>query len=74
MDAAIIEAHAMQLTETDRAILADRLIHSIIPVREPILSAWNKEIDSRMAAYRSGKIEAIDGRVAMDELLKRFVK
>jgi len=74
MDVAVIEANAMQLKESDRAILADRLIQSITPVGGTLQKAWNAEIGSRMEAYRAGRIQAVDGRAAMDALLERFAK
>lgn len=74
MDVALLEENAMQLRESDRAILADRLIQSITPVNRSLKNVWASEISSRMEAYRDGKIEAVDGRAAMDALLKRFAK
>ncbi len=74
MDVAVIEANAMQLKESDRAILADRLIQSITPVSESLHKAWDTEINSRMEAFREGEIKAVDGPIAMDALLERFAK
>lgn len=74
LDVAVIEANAMELRESDRALLADRLIQSITPVSRPILNAWDREISSRMEAYRDGDIQAVEGRSAMNALLERFSK
>lgn len=72
MDIALVEANAMQLRESDRALLADRLIRSITPVSPVIRQAWDDEISSRLSAYRAGEIQAVDGNSAMDALLIRF--
>jgi putative addiction module component (TIGR02574 family) len=74
MDIAVVEANAMQLRESDRALLADRLLDSITPLSLGIRQAWDDEISSRLSAYRAGEIQAVEGNAAMDVLLKRFSK
>ena len=72
MDAAIIEKEAMQLTEAERALLADRLLSSLSRTSQEIREVWIRESDERLAAFRRGDIEAIDGPSAIAELKKRF--
>lgn len=74
MDAAIIENNAMKLDEFQRALLADRLLKSIIPVPDQLRDAWVQEADARVKAYKSGEIEAVDGSQAMHELKMRYAK
>lgn len=74
MDIAVVEANAMQLRESERALLADRLLKSITPVSPGIRQAWHDETSSRLSAYHAGEIQAVDGKTAMDALLKRFSK
>ena len=74
MDAAIIEQEAMQLPENERAKLADRLLCSLSKIPEPVIEAWVTETDSRLNAYTSGKIEALDGPGALEDLKKKFCK
>lgn len=72
MDAAIIEKEALQLPETQRALLTDRLLESLYHVPSELQSDWIRELDSRMEAFRDGKIAAVDGPSAMAELRSRF--
>ena len=74
MDAAILEKEALQLPDGERAILAERLLESLSQVTAETRSAWISEADSRMEAFRTGKIQAIDGPQAMEELRSRFRK
>ena len=72
MDAAIIETEALRLPESQRALLADRLLESISRVSPEMKEAWIHEADDRMRAFRDGKLTAVDGPRAMDELRRRF--
>lgn len=74
MDTAVIEKQAMQLPEVDRALLADHLLESLSRGPATLKAAWVKEAESRMAAYKSGLIEAVDGPKAMAELRSRFAR
>ena len=74
MDAAIIEKEAMNLPDSERAVLADRLISSLRPVPEDLKEAWVSEADSRMEGFRDGEISAIDGPEAMADLKARFTR
>lgn len=74
MDVAIIEKEALQLPDSQRALLADRLIESLTPMTSKLRQTWLHEVDSRMDAFQSGSIEAVDGPQAMAELRTRFRK
>tara|TARA_R110002096_G_scaffold371455_7_gene564855 strand:- start:5340 stop:5564 length:225 start_codon:yes stop_codon:yes gene_type:complete len=74
MDHAIIEKEALQLSDTERAVLADRLLESLSMTPSEITEAWIQEADDRMKAFRDGEIAAIDGTRAMAELRSKFAK
>ncbi len=62
----------MQLPESERAVLADRLLESITPTSSELQEKWVQEADERMRAFRAGEIEAINGPSAMAELRSQF--
>ena len=72
MDAAIIEKEALQLPDTERALLADRLLSSLTKTSQAIKDSWAKEAHERLEAHRRGEIEAVDGPEAISDLKKRF--
>ena len=72
MEAAIIEKEALQLPDSERAILADRLLESLSRRPAGLDAAWIREAENRMAAFREGLIEGIDGPRAMTELRDEF--
>ena len=74
MDAAIIENNALKLDEFQRALLADRLLDSIIPISKNLSESWIEESENRMKAYQSGDLSAVDGPQAMAELKGRYGK
>jgi len=74
MDAALIEHDALKLDEFQRALLADRLLDSIIQVPKNLRDAWVDESGSRMKAYQFGEISAVDGPQAMAELKAQYGK
>ena len=74
IDSAVLEKEAMQLPEVDRALLADRLIQSLSRTPSTLRDTWVEEADSRMSAYRAGKIAAVDGAQAVAELRSGFAK
>ena len=74
MDATIIEKNALKLDEFQRALLADRLLDSIIPIPRNLSESWIAESENRMEAYQSGEISAVDGPQAMAELKVRYGK
>lgn len=72
MDPEIIEKEALQLPDTERAILADRLLSSLSQLPGELEESWIRESDERMEAYREGKISAVDGPQAIANLKARF--
>ena len=72
MDAAILEKEALLLPESVRAVLAERLLESITPLPVALRSAWVREADERIRAFRDGEIIAVDGPQALAELRSRF--
>jgi putative addiction module component (TIGR02574 family) len=51
---------AMKLSSNERAVLIDELIVSLDKPDPSLDAAWLKEAESRLAAYRSGELVAID--------------
>jgi putative addiction module component (TIGR02574 family) len=51
---------ALELPANDRAALVDGLIVSLDKPDPAVDSLWLKEAESRMAAYRSGELDAVD--------------
>jgi putative addiction module component (TIGR02574 family) len=69
MDGAILIQQALQLDFTERIHLIDVLWHSLDSSdREEIDLAWLRESQSRLTAYQSGQIEAIDGQNVFAEI------
>ncbi|MCX6877588.1 MAG: addiction module protein [Verrucomicrobia bacterium] len=72
MDPAILQKEALRLPESERALLADRLLESLSRTPPELEAAWLREADARMAAFMEERIEAVDGLRAMAELRARF--
>jgi len=75
MDQAILEHEVMQLPARERALLADALLGSLDDktVRE-VETAWAREAEARLEAYRRGEVVALDGPTVLQELRGRFRK
>ncbi len=73
-DAAIIEKEALELPDSERALLADRLLSSLSTTPEFVVESWVVEAADRMEAFRRGDITAVDGGTALADLKKRFGK
>lgn len=59
---------ALALPANDRAALVEGLIASL-DNPDPVLDAlWLKEAESRLAAYRSGELDAVDADQVFAEL------
>jgi len=64
-----IEEQAKSLPPEERARLAESLLESLQQERVPeVEAAWEQEIEARVAAYRSGEEEVIDGEIVLAEL------
>jgi putative addiction module component (TIGR02574 family) len=66
-----IEEQAKRLSPEERARLAESLLESLQPASlAEVESAWEEEIQARVAAYRRGEEELIDGETVLAELRK----
>jgi putative addiction module component (TIGR02574 family) len=58
----------LQLPSNDRAALVESLIISLDKPDPALDALWLKEAESRMAAYRSGELGAVDAEQVFTEL------
>jgi len=64
-----IEEQARSLPPEERARLAESLLESLRQEgTAEVETAWEQEIQARVAAYRGGEEEAIDGETVLAEL------
>lgn len=61
---------ALELPTIERANLADHLLSSLDQPDEQIDALWREEVETRINAYRSGKIRA----VPLKEVLSKYSK
>lgn len=59
---------ALKLPANDRAALIEGLIVSLDKPDPAVDALWLKEAESRMAAYRSGELDAVDADQVFAEL------
>lgn len=59
---------ALQLPATERAALVDELIGSLDKPDSSLDEIWLKEAESRLEAYRSGDLKAVDAEQVFSEL------
>ena len=59
---------ALELPANDRAALIEVLIVSLHKPDPTVDALWLKEAESRMAAYRSGELDAVDADHVFAEL------
>ena len=59
---------AMELPAIERAGLVDQLISSLDTPDKTIDAVWQKEIEKRLGAYKSGKMET----VSVEEVLAKY--
>jgi len=67
-----IMAVALRLPASERAVLADELLHSLDKTDPAIDALWAKEAEDRLAAYDRGEIEAIDADAVLAEMRERL--
>lgn len=67
-----IIAAALKLPASERAVLADELLHSLDKADPEIDALWAKEAEERLAAYDRGEIEALDADKVLADLRERF--
>jgi putative addiction module component (TIGR02574 family) len=63
---------AMQLPISERASLIENLIVSLDKPDPAVDILWLKEAESRLAAYRSGELGAVDAEQVFAELGKQI--
>ncbi len=66
--AEVLLHQVLQLPSNDRAALVESLITSLDKPDPALDALWLKEAESRMAAYRSGELGAIDAEQVFTEL------
>jgi putative addiction module component (TIGR02574 family) len=66
-----ILAQALKLPASDRAALVENLILSLDKPDSSLDAEWLKEAEDRLAAYRSGELDAVDAEQVFSELGKR---
>jgi putative addiction module component (TIGR02574 family) len=59
---------ALELPPSERAALIEGLIVSLNKPDPTVDALWLKEAESRMAAYRSGELDAVDADQVFAEL------
>ena len=59
---------AMKLPAPERAALVEGLVESLDKPDPALDALWLKEAESRIAAYRTGELEAIDAEKVFAEL------
>lgn len=75
MDQAILEKEALKLAPAERALLADALLSSLDDESSrQIEGAWAKLAEERYAEYKTGKVTAVDGPTAIQDLRKRLAQ
>jgi len=62
---------ALRLPANDRAALVETLILSLDKPDPHLDSQWLAEAEDRLAAYRAGEIETVDGAMIFEGLGKR---
>jgi len=63
---------ALALPAAERTKLAERLLSSLDPdSQEPLSEEWAEEIESRIAAFERGELEAIPAEEAFERALKK---
>lgn len=72
MELPAIEKEALLLPDTERALLADRLLASLNVESSDLRQQWITEAESRLEAYQNGGISAVDGPQTMASLRAKF--
>jgi len=62
---------ALELPANDRAVLIEGLIVSLDKPDPAVDTLWLKEAESRMAAYHSGELDAVDADQVFAELRRQ---
>ena len=70
MEAQKIIDRALDLSSEERARIVDELISSLNEPDEAIDALWRKEVEDRIEAYNSGKLQS----VSLEEVLAKYRK
>jgi len=69
-----VMSQAMALPADARALLADRLLHSLdSPSREEIDRLWAEEAERRVQQIKNGEVEPIPGEEVFKEIRKILI-
>jgi hypothetical protein len=68
MEAATIEKEAMNLSEAQRALLADRLLQTIGIEDEARVKRWGDESERRLKAIEEERLPTDDGAAVLERL------
>ncbi len=69
MDSVILANEALKLSAWERAQLIDVLWRSLDPAEQASIDrAWLAEAHDRLEAYKAGKLEAVEGDKALQEI------
>jgi putative addiction module component (TIGR02574 family) len=68
--AKLILDQALELNAKERATIAEKLLGSLDSPDSKIDALWEKEANSRVAAYKNGKLEA----VSSEEVFSKYRK
>lgn len=63
---------ALKLPASERAALADEILHSLDKTDPEIDALWAPEVEDRLAAYDRGEIEAMDADAVLAEVHERL--
>lgn len=74
MTAAAIEKEALQLSESERAVLAGRLLASLAPISTKLKKSWVAEAQFRLQAFKRGEMVALDGPETLNAIKRRLQK
>jgi hypothetical protein len=74
MDFPVLEKEALLLRDSERALLADRLLAGLQTGYDSLRQKWIEESESRLRAYESGLVSALDGPETMASLRAKFAR
>lgn len=64
----------LELPTEQRLGLIDKLLESISPSVQSVQEAWIVEAERRLASYREGKVQAMDGEEVFQRLQDKISK
>ena len=67
----LILDQALELSATERADVAEKLLFSLDSPDSKIDAIWAKEVDARVEAYEKGEIKAVSAEEVFDKYQQR---